>query len=322
MRQLGFVLVAVMVVVTGMRTAHAEYLEFTQADVDKAVKAKNYTLLLDYCQHNANLDAAWKSACTAVLDNYVAKGDAGSLLKICNNEDKAWHTDFYEPACERGRKLTEDANKKALADCSKVKDTWTKKPTLGEDAEKALYLAVGQRAAECKLWDFVWVDLVHQANGRGPELIKTLEKAGVALDVELMTYLAANKDKPFAFEYGDFALENITSWLVSAGKVGKCERFIPYAKNATPETLGKWLHFFAEAKCKAAAPLAVPRLSSKVPDQRRQACAVLGEIGSKKDIAKLTILSKTDPEYRVERMTKIYWVRDACQAAIGAIQLK
>lgn len=298
------------------------YLEFTQADVDKALKAKDYARLTDYCLHNANLDSAWKSACTAVLASYEAKGDADALMRICNNQDKDWHTDYYQPACERGTRLKAAAYQQALADCGKLKDTWTTyQQGLAPDDADQLFYAVGLRAAECKAWDFVWTDLVHQ-DTRGPALLTKLAKAGAAVDAALMSYLAAHKDHPFDFAYGDYAAAHALTWLREAGKVGKCDRFVPYAKQASPATLGTWLAFFADTECKAALPLVLPRLKSKIADQRRQACAIIGVLGSKKDIAKLKVLAKRDPEYKIERgNVKTYWVREACDAAIGQLEL-
>ena len=210
------------------------YLEFTQADVDKALKAKDYATLTNYCLHNANLDSAWKSACNAVLDSYEAKGDADALMRICNNQDKDWHTNFYQPACERGTRLKAAAYQQALADCGKLKDTWTTyQQGLAPDDADQLFYAVGLRAAACKSWDFIWTDLVHQ-DTRGPVLLDKLAKAGAAVDVELMSYLAAHKDHPFDFAYGDYAAAHALTWLREAGKVGKCDRFLPYAKRASP----------------------------------------------------------------------------------------
>lgn len=299
------------------------YLEFTQADVDKAIKAKDFSTLTDYCLHNANLDSAWKSACRAVLANYEAKGDADTLMRICNNQAQEWHTDFYQPACELGTRLKSGAYKKALADCGQLEATWTSFRTgLARDAEDELYFAVGLRAVECKAWDFVWTKLVAEGE-RGPVLLTKIAQSGVALDAELMTYLAAHKDAPFGFEYGDSAAAHSLSWLRKAGKVGKCERFLPYAKKADALSLGDWLNFFADTECKAATPLAVARLKATDPYVRRQACAVIGKLGGKKDIAKLKILVKRDPEYKIERgNVKTYWVREACDAAIGEIQLR
>ncbi|MBK9037267.1 MAG: hypothetical protein IPL61_39500 [Myxococcales bacterium] len=300
-----------------------EYLEFTQADVDKAIKAKDVGTLTNYCLHNANLDGAWKSACHAVLADYEAKGDAETLMRICNGNIKAWHTDYYQPACEVGTRLKAGAYKKALADCGKLKETWaTYQQGLARADEDQLFFAVGLRAAECKAWDFVWTDLVHQGE-RGPALLGKLAAAGVAVDAELMTYLAANKDHPFDFEYGEFAAEHALTWMREAGKVGACARFVPYAKKASAATLSTWLAFFADTECRAALPLVLPRLKSKIAAQRRQACAIIGVLGGKKDIAKLKVLAKRDPEYKIERgNVKTYWVREACDAAIGQIELQ
>lgn len=316
--------VATLALTLAAATALADtYLEFTQADVDQAIKAKDVGTLTNYCLHNANLDEAWRSSCRAVLDSYEARGDADALMRICNNQEKAWHTDFYEPACERGTRLKAGAYKKALADCGKLRDTWTTfEPGLSRADADELFYAVGLRAAECKAWDLVWTDLVHQGE-RGPILLGKLAGAGVAVEAELMTYLAGHKDHPFDFEHGAYATEHALTWLRAAGKVGKCERFVPYAKKASATTLGTWLAFFADTECRAALPLVLPRLKSKIADQRRQACAIIGVLGSKKDIAKLKVLAKRDPEYKIERgNVKTYWVREACDAAIGQIELQ
>ena len=90
LRSLGTLVATLALAAAGARAD--TYLEFTQADVDKALKAKDYARLTDYCLHNANLDSAWKSACTAVLASYEAKGDADALMRICNNQDKDWLT--------------------------------------------------------------------------------------------------------------------------------------------------------------------------------------------------------------------------------------
>ncbi|MEZ4364779.1 MAG: hypothetical protein R2939_00660 [Kofleriaceae bacterium] len=302
-----------------------EYYEFTQADVDKAVRAKDIKTLENYCWHNSDLDDAWRSSCRALIAHHEAKADGAYLMRVCNGNEKQWHTDFYEPACVAGKRVQGAAFQKELADCGKLAATWEKySAELRGDAQDELFYAVGLRAAECKQWNMIWVDLAHQSP-RGGELLARLAAAKVDVEAELMAYLKATK-KPFAFEHGFYAIENISSWLIAAGKVGDCKRFIPYAKASPPDTLGAWLHFFSETECSAAAPLAQGRLKSKDPAQRRQACAVLGVIGSKKDIAKLKVLAKKDPEYKKEViggvLVKTYWVREACDAAIGQIQLQ
>ncbi len=178
--------------------------------------------------------------------------------------------------------------------------------------------------AKCNQWDFMFEKLGHWGSEEtGGALWGKLAEQGHDVEKLIKDYIDRNKKAPFAFKYGQHLGQNIAYYLASAKHFDKCEWYIPHYKKMPEEAQDAFLHYFAESKCMKAAPLALERLASNNARTRRQACAVLAHIGSKKDIPKLKVVAENDPTYKIEGFdVRVFWVRDECKAAIGKIQLR
>lgn len=80
--------------------------------------------------------------------------------------------------------------------------------------------------------------------------------------------------------------------------------------------------YFVAAKCAGAAPIYEDLLADESAPDRKLACATLGEIGGRSSLAKVGIIATTDAAFDVVDLNKVYFVRDACRAAVGKIRLR
>ena len=282
---------------------------------------------------------AWKNrtkirneAGNAVARLAQERGDVKELYEVCNGKPHYYSMDSASrrAVCRAAKAARSAGAAKELAgDCSKLEGVYNKhKLNAGE-----FFFKVGIRAAECNNWDFIWSKLafwgtpsrhakLNIKRKMGHELMYRLEQAGHDPASHFLAYLQKNSSNPFGFEHGALALRNATRYLRETNKVGACKRYIPFAKRSGKRHRAEWVWFFAETSCKAAARFAVSMLTSESADSRRLACKALGKIGSRRQLRKVKTLASTDPAYRIVRLNKIWYVRDACRAAAGQIAMR
>ncbi len=236
------------------------------------------------------------TACAMMIAN--AKGNAMAELK----------TDVA--ACKPGDELYQKYIEKAFSGMN------------SGDQKTEAYLLLGSGMAKCKQWDFVFEKLVHWGGESGMKLLNNLSRDGHDVAALTRDYVTRKKSNVFGFKHGSHAAANLVAWLRNSNKF-ECDFYVKNYPNFSPDSHGEWLYYFAEGNCTKAAPFAVKRLSNGNAQIRRQACNVLGTIGSKKDIPKLQAIADNDATFEIQGLnTKVYWVRDACRNSIGKIQLR
>jgi hypothetical protein len=307
----------------------------TMEEVKAAEQKGDLTILLDVAsgktKTDKNLTKTREEAGNAVVRIAKQKNDLELLARACRGRPTLRMVRSQrEEACSLMRQGKHSKASAELAgDCTNLKAVYEKHHSSADDA---FFYKTGIRAAECKMWDYIWTDLAWYgkpsrssyggtAKKRGLVLMGRLEKAGHDPVKALLAYLEQNKSNPFGYDHGESAVENVVKYMVEANKAGNCERFIPFAKNSKEKPQSEWIWFFGETKCKAAAPLAALQLMSERASVRMWACKALGKIGAKRQLPKVKTLASTDPAFRIVRLNKIWYVRDACRAAAGRIAM-
>jgi hypothetical protein len=145
----------------------------------------------------------------------------------------------------------------------------------------------------------------------GVTLLNKINESGMNAEQQLNSWMK-KQTRPFYFKKKE--------------KFSHCRLFHTLTQRATEKIKGKLIYYFYLARCKNAERMMTARLSSDVPGHRRQACDVLGRIGTPRVLRKLRILSYSDPAFTIKRRKyvayRVYHVRTACRAAMGKIQLR
>ncbi len=217
-----------------------------------------------------------------------------------------------------------------LANCSTLAtdyETQMKKHRHGNSWP--IHRTAAQSAIRCKNWNFFFDTLMIKRGGQkgtrtwGFRLLKHFAKSNVDVLAGLEIYLKTNR-APFSVKYGCLAAVHLRTWLNFYKKFKKANTFIKYMKKSTMCARTQFARYFYYAKCKNrnAVKFFYNQLISKDPKAKATACRYLGDYGKRKHFRRMRIIARTDATYRVRGLTRVYWVRDICKAAIGRIKLR
>ena len=222
-------------------------------------------------------------------------------------------------------------------DCASVVQRYESAPRRSGDSGVDHYLRWGRRMAKCGAYQGLFEKIAHVGDyserAEGVKVLIALEGEGIPVLDGFKKYAAANQGPRFLpIEHSGYAMNHIGNWLLKQNHLGLCDVMIKAVANASPEVRARSLYYLNQSKCgKPGMAVAMSLLTADDWNQRRLACANLEDMGDPSVIAKLSILANTDPANRVEERAgndgrvygmKVYPVRDACQAAIGKIQLR
>ena len=186
----------------------------------------------------------------------------------------------------------------------------------------------GMKYAECGLWDKFVTDIASRGdasrNAQGTEVMIDAEKAGHGVEGALFTYLDQHASDPFGYVNGQFATAHVVTWMQRTNKLDAkyCPRILGYAKTSKADRVDWWLAYLGDARCTAAIPLVEPRLADPDPVRRVQACTVMGQLGTNKNLPKLQAVANNDIEFRWSDTVQVFYVRDACKSGMTAITVR
>jgi hypothetical protein len=269
-----------------------------------------------------------KARLKAQIDQYVAEKNTAKLKQFC--EDKKVSYFMRKKTC--GKLVLIQTEQLEASSCSQITERFTEIKKYSQrravwDSTRRLYYKGGVKIAKCGQWDFVFRSLLHWGNRNrmGVTLLNKINEAGMNAEQQLISWMK-KQTRPFDFKNGGYAAYNAVQYFKKKEKFSHCRLFHTLTQRATEKIKGKLIYYFYLARCKNAERMMTARLSSDVPGHRRQACDVLGRIGTPRVLRKLRILSYSDPAFTIKRRKyvayRVYHVRTACRAAMGKIQLR
>ena len=312
--------------------------KLTQNQVKPQVARKNMAALARMCRlqtaQGKRIDRydprAVKQACEELLNLALIQKKQPVVKGICdwrkmghrNPTLNGIYRDVSRKACKAQRKILATQWRSELNGCKNYKTIYqTYSRAIVGKAQNKMRLAVAKQAAKCGDWTYIFEHMLRGRSKRNYH--RFAKKGGLPMYNQVMRYLKTTR-RPFE----DKSVSRVDSllsalgYIQDIGKATRCRPFVKLAKQHNDWRLDAYLKFFADVGCKEGAGLAVRRLGSRNKYQRRQACGVLGSIGSRKHVRKLKLIAMTDPAYRIRYARRDYFVRDACQRAITRIAMK
>lgn len=176
--------------------------------------------------------------------------------------------------------------------------------------------------ARCKKWDFLFARGLYGGGtrGGGMRLLQKIDKAGVPVEKAFVAWLA-RQEKPFMggsaggrpLVNGHIPAMQASLWLRNKRSFGHCKVFTK-AANASPTHIqSSFIEYLYHAKCKGLRPILLQRLAHDRWQIRSNACILLGKVGKKADVSKLSVVRRNDSVVRV---------RYKCAGAISKIRLR
>lgn len=305
-----------------------------------AVEKKDSALLEATCKDAKNLDVDPKTG-KALGRSYNAvryRDEVPASLKAavdqeCRNSSANCSASISSVACRVVKADAAAGHDKdmeaAVATCQPdtVDAAFTKAfgDTYGSNAaQKAWFIKAGVALLKCGADQAEWVltRWLHWGNKYGEHLADAAGEAGVDLEAVILAHLKRAGDAAFNFKNGGYGAGEAARWMRRNKKFGACKPLVAAYPKMEGGAQSNWLWYLADAKCMDARPFAEALLVHKSPDARAQGCTVLGSLGNKASVKKMTPLAQTDPAWKWERTVKVYPVRDACNLGINQIKAR
>ncbi len=288
-----------------------------------AVAAKDFDVLYTACykrtfEDNRVSSERQQTACDTlgtITMETIAAGDQAAVEGICFNNTV------------RGQRVVDDEQRKAGCDklveiyatkakgltCENTEAMWEEMKEFAQPSFLPTYFAIGDKAAECGQWDFIFASLVaNQYNGQdGLAMLQRLDKNGVDVDKRYATHIkkhGAPDSYNTASNYADFIKKDSKELSSCSAHASAASSWTGLDARHMLETL-----FYADNCVSSARSYAVDMLAHDASRNRSQACAVLGKIGTKREMKKVNIVANYDRDDTVRR---------ECTDAIGQIKLR
>ncbi len=276
---------------------------------------------------DAEGEVAAVAAVAKMVPDAVAAQDIEKLERFCRDGMgmKVNYDDAKKAACDALKEMA--MARLTAAECGQVVSTWesvgTSLSIVGDKAKtEGMYLA-GERLATCGRWDYMFTKLMHWGNGpsaSGTELLKRLEAKGVPVEKEFLKFIGQSP-KGVLGDYSENAVAHYAEWRVAKGGAPTCKAHSAVANKFAGMESNSLIWLFVKMECREAADVVAASLADPVPATRESACVALAELGAKNKIDKMKIVAEKDGAYKVNRGVQVYWVRDACNQAIGRLEL-
>lgn len=197
--------------------------------------------------------------------------------------------------------------------------------TYGSNAiQKEWFIKAGVALMKCgdEQAEWVLVNWLHWGSRYGEALADATEAAGVDLEKVILAHLKRAGDAAFNFQNGGYGADEAARWMRRNKRFGACKPLVAAYPKMEGRAQSSWLWYFAAAKCTDARPFAEALLVHKAEGARAQGCTVLGSIGDKRSVKKMSPLAKSDPAWKWDHAVKVYPVRDACNLGINQIEAR
>ena len=256
--------------------------------------------------------------------------DLVALRKLCENKDNSVRKRWQFKACDAKAEISAALFVAQARDCSKLESTWEtyrgdmlhRTPGYSDPHFADNYVIAAVRFYQCGQKDYVWHNFLQDKWNSSRQtmmglVVKGLEGKGIKLADDHVARLRKGQVGP------ELSKQNAARYLlkhfVRTRAFNHCAIYTPYVSKAHFSVFWEFADYWARAGCRGVGDVVAGFLNHENDKTRLIACRALAKVGEKKHINKMNRVAKSDSVYKVKRGVRIYYLRDACKAAIAQV---